>query len=133
MADVAQGTVIKWGGTVISEITNFSGLSISHDAVDVANLSSTSKPYLAAGIYDVGECTIDVNFDADTAIHDQMVDDCIAGQGRVLLIEFQNTGTAATNTYTCNAFVTNFTPSGSTGEKLEASYTIKGNGALTIA
>lgn len=132
MADPAQGTVFSWRATTISEIVSFTGPAITRDLIDVANLSSTVRPYIDCGVYDPGEVTLELNFQADTAIHDQLADDCISGTAGALVVTFLN-GTAATNTYSCNAIVTAFTPAGSVADKLTGSVTIKGTGAVTIA
>ena len=126
MANVAQGTLISWGATNIPEIASFTGPSLAHETLDVTDLDSTGKDYLPAGVYDMGEIGLELNYDPDNAIHDQLVDDCLAGTPRQVVVTWLNTGTAATTTWTFSAFATGFSPGGSTGDKL----TVTGTGAI---
>jgi len=132
MANVAQGTLISWGATSIPEIASFTGPSLAHEALDVTDLDSVGKDYLPAGVYDMGEIGLELNYDPDNAVHDQLVDDCIAGTPRQVIFTWLN-GTAATTTWTFSAFATGFSPGGSTGDKLTASLTLKGTGSVSIA
>ncbi len=67
MAHAAQHTVIQAGNagtpelfTTIGEVVSISGPNISHEAIDVTNLDSAGKEYIAAGIYDGAEVGIEV-------------------------------------------------------------------------
>ena len=131
MADVAYNTGLSWGGTSIPNVTSFTGPSLSAEAVDVTDLNDTARAYIAANLYDAGEVTLDINFEADNSLHDQMADDLIAGTERAFVVTFQN-GTNATTSWSCNALVTAFTPSGNVGEALKASVTLKATGGLNI-
>lgn len=131
MADIAKGTLVKWGATTVTEVVSFNGMSISADAVDVTNLADAAKPFLHPGLYDPGEMTLEMNYDPEIAIHHQIVDDVIAGTKRVLSIEFLN-ATAANDTWTANAYAHAFNPGGAQGDKLTDSVTFKLTDAITL-
>ena len=130
MADIAKGTLIKWGNTTVTEIVSFTAPAISADAVDATNLTSTAKPFLHPGLYDPGEVALELNFDPDVTIHDQIITDLAAGTKRVLSIEWLN-ATAANDTWTVNAYANTFSPGGTQGDKLTSSLTFKLTDAIT--
>ena len=131
MADIAKGTDVKWGATSVSGIVSFAGPSISADPVDATDLGDTAKPFLHPGIYDPGEVTLELNYDPDVAIHDQMLTDFAAGTKRVLLFEWQN-GTAATADWSSYAYISALNPGAAQGDKLAASATFKLTDAITL-
>ncbi len=132
MADIAQGTKFNWGGTDIPEIDSFTGPNITHEALDVTDLDSTGQDYLPAGVYDMGEVGLELNYDPDNAVHTQVVADTIAGTERAVIVTWLN-GTSATNTWTFQALPTGFTPAGAQSDKLTSSLTLKGTGVVTVA
>ena len=132
MADIAKGTDFDWGGTPITEIISFTGPSIVADAIDVTDLSDSAKPFLHPGVYDPGEVTLEINFDEDDGSHGMLVADMLSGTTRVLTVEWQNAG-AGTGTWSSNAFLTGFSPSGAVADKLSASATFKLSSTLTPA
>ena len=132
MADVVKGTTFSWNGTAIPKITSFSGPGMATPILDVSDLDDSAKEKISSALFDGGQLTLSLNFEADDTVHDAMVDDCIAGNSQSVVMEFQN-GTSATNTYSFTAFVTNFTPSGNTGEQLLAEVTLDITCTVNIA
>jgi len=131
MADIAQLTTISWNGTTIPRITSFNGPSMGTPIINVPDLDDTAVEKISSALFDGGQLSLSLNFEADNAVHDAMVDDNIAGTPRTVVLQFQN-GTAATSEYSCTAFCTQFTPSGNTGEQLTADVTLDITGAVTI-
>ena len=130
MADTAKGTTLAWGTTAVGKIESLSGPSIEHPAVDITDLDDATRELIESGVADIGEVTIEVHFEPDLPIHDQLVDDCIAGTSRVLQIDWSDGGSTV---WSCNAFCTSFEPSAPVGEDLAASITFKCTSTLTIS
>jgi len=82
----AQGTKIQRGDgatpelfTTIGEVTSIAGPSMAHTMVDTSCLEDVAKTCLPSGVVDCGEVALGINFEADNAVHDAIVDACIAG------------------------------------------------------
>lgn len=100
----AQGTTLQMGDgatpekfTSIGEIVSITGPSFTHDAIDVTNLGSVAKAFIAGGVGDSGEVTIEVNFDADNVQHDALVDRARDGTGTNFQICWSNLAAHSTN------------------------------------
>ncbi len=131
MADPAQGTVFKYATSTVPKIESFSGPSFSAPIINVSDLATTCVEKIASGISDGGQLTLELNFEADNAIHDAIADAVIAGSTAACVLTFLNPG-ATTTTYSFTAFPTEFTPSASTGEALKASVTLDITGEVSI-
>ena len=127
MADVSHETTFSWGATAVGKITNLSGPSIHHEALDITDLDSSAKEFIAAGVYDPGEITLDINIEPDLAIHDQLRADCQSGTTRAMIINY----VPLTITYSSDAYITDFAPTAAVEDKLTCSVTVKLSGTLT--
>lgn len=74
MSPVAQHTVLQAGDsatpelfTSLGDVVSITGPSLSCEPVDVTDVGSTAKAYLSPGVYDGGEVTVELNWDADLA------------------------------------------------------------------
>jgi len=131
MADIAQLTTISWNGTAIPRITSFNGPGMGTPIINVSDLDDTAVEKISSALFDGGQLSLSLNFEAEDTTHDAMSDDNIAGTSRAVVMTWQN-GTNATNTWSCNAFCTQFTPGGSVGEQLTADVTLDVTGVVTI-
>lgn len=131
MADIAQLTTISWNTTAIPRITSFNGPNMGTPIINVPDLNDTAVEKISSALFDGGQLSMSLNFEADDTTHNAMNDDCIAGTPRAIVLQFQN-GTSATNEYSCTAFCTQFTPGGNVGEQLTAEVTLDVTGVVTI-
>jgi len=132
MADIAQLTTISYAGTAIPRITSFNGPGMGTPIINVADLDDTAVEKISSALFDGGQLSLSLNFEADDTMHNHLNDECIAGNSGAVVITFQN-GTSATNTYSFTAFPTNFTPTGNVGEQLTAEVTLDVTGTVLIA
>ena len=130
MADVSQGTTISWAGTTIPCVQSFDGPGMTTPIIDVSDLSDTARNKISSALFDGGQITTNVFFEPDNAVHDAIADAVIAGTSAAIVVTFADAGTT---TYSFNAFATELTPSGSTGEVLTTSITFDVDGTVTIA
>jgi hypothetical protein len=119
--------IFKW--TISASLTTIGQVrSIDHDAsggaIDVTDLDDAAREYVAA-IVDSGEVTLELLLDPADASLVQMRTDWKAGTIRVCSV----TIVAAVRTF--SAFITNMRESGSEGQPLVASITVKATGAIT--
>ena len=127
----AKGTVVTWGGTTITGVTSFEAPGVENDTVEVTDLSDAAKTFIPSGSYDVGEATMEVNFDPSTSgAHDLLMDDGKTGATRALIVRFPD---AETIDYSASAYVQSFKVSGAIGDKITGSVTFKCSGELGIA
>ena len=136
MADVAKGTTLSYGNqagtsatfTAIGSILSLSGPAIEHPALDVTTLDDATRQFIAAGVADIGELALEVNFDPDTTgVHDQLVDWAIAGTETPFKITWSN-GTD----YFFQGHITACEPNANVGEQVKGSMTIKATAGMTI-
>ena len=129
MADIAQGTKFNWGGTDIPEIDSFTGPGISHEALDVTDLDTVGKDYLPAGVYDMGEVGLELNYDPDNATHVQLLTDLDAETSHNCRVTWPDV--SPSKTWTFPAFVKSFGPSASVDAALTADVTLRLTGIVT--
>lgn len=125
MADTSTGTTLTWNGAV-TEIVSIGGPSASNDPVDVTNLSSTWKAFIAS-VPDGGEVTLELNYEPDLAAHAGFLTDLGGGTERQMVITFADGGGT---TLTFNAICTGFAPNAATADKLSCTVTFKVTGAI---
>ncbi len=130
----AQNTVgltMSWNAVAVAgTITSLSGPNLTNESIEVTSLASTATAYIAS-LPDIGEVTLEVNYDPDDAgpsVHDSMADDLIAGQEREVIITWPDT----TTIWTFDALCTGLSPGAPVKDKLSASITLQGTGALAI-
>lgn len=80
MAHAAQTTDLQVGDgavpekfTTLGELVSVAGPSMTHDMIDVSNLASAAKAFLAAGAVDSGEVGLELNFDEDAVDHAALI------------------------------------------------------------
>jgi predicted secreted protein len=116
--------------TLLGEPTSIEPYGYSVDTVDSTHLTSTSahREYIA-GLADVGEASVELNHDQQsatdillrTAMSDRLV--------RTFRVVFPDAAT-----FTCECFVTAYSPGTVTpGDKMTASFTVKFTGVPTYA
>lgn len=138
----AFGTLLKIGDggsptesfTIIAEVTNIGGPSLSLDQIEITHHSSTGgwKEFIG-GLLDGGEVSFDINYDPVGATHDAttgLIADIVARTKRNFQLVFPDTGNT---TWSFTALVTKFEPSEPVGDKLAASVTLKVSGQPTLA
>jgi len=123
MADKAQATTLTYDGTAVVRITSIAGPNMSNPTVDVSDLDDTVRPKISGGLADMGQLTLGLNFEADAATHDNLVDEVIAGNSAECVIQWQNGG-GGTTEWTFTAFPSEFVGTANVGEALTASVTL---------
>ena len=108
------------------EITSLTPPGMSRDAIDATHTTSpdTHREFIE-GLIDGGEVGIEGNFTAEAS--DVIATELLAGKAS-FRITFPNT-----NTWTFDAFFTNFAPSAPIDDKMTFSATMKLSGKSTIA
>lgn len=116
-----HGTTISFGTSGFSApLLAIGGLSIERDAIDTTTMATTTaKSYMPADLYDGGTLDLTVEYDGSDSPP-------IAGATETITINWGGSG----NTSVFSGFVTGFTPSAATGERMEASMTVKVTGAI---
>jgi predicted secreted protein len=130
----SQGTVFKIGNgggpetfTAIPEIVSFSGPGETAGTIDVTDLDSTAKEYIA-GLKDTGTLSFDINYIPDNTVHAQIRTDMGAGTLRNFQIIFTDTGATQ---WDFAAVITGFSVSGATDDKVTASVSLQISGDIT--
>lgn len=137
----AKGTLLKIGDggvpenfSPIAEVVNIGGPSLSLDAIDVTNQSSTNGwKESIGGLLDGGEVTFDINYIPTDTTHDATSGLLSAMQNRTVKnfqLVFPDSGNT---TWSFAALVTGFEPSADVSDKLAASVTLKITGEPTLA
>jgi len=114
----------------IGEVTGFSGPSLSAAVIDVTNLKSTAKEKLI-GVYDGGQVTINVNWDACTDDGQKLLRKSIAGRLKGRLAIFTN-GSADTQKVSMEGYVSGINLTGSVDNKLAGDFTIAISGGASF-
>lgn len=127
MADIAQGLLLKRATTAIGGISSLSGPNLTAAAIDVTDLDSTAKAFLA-GVVDGGEVTMELHLSPDNATHAQMLTDIKAGTISTWHVEWTDSGDTI---YSFSAFVTQFGVGGVVDGALTGSVTLKVTGTVT--
>lgn len=104
-ATTSLGTTLSWNGTAVADIIKIGDLEISAKPIEVTNLNSTAKEYIA-GLVDVGELKIEGNFYAGDTNGQITLKSAVGSSSGTLLVTFP---TATGASWTCTAFVTSFT------------------------
>lgn len=131
----SQGVTIAWGDgaspevfTVIANVTAYGGPNKENPEIDVTDLSSTAKEFVA-GLVDNGEVTLSLNFDPDQATHEQLLDDLDARTIRNFQVSWSDASPDIE--WTFPAFVKSFNPSAGVDAALSAEVTLRVTGAVT--
>ncbi len=128
-AKLGLGTLLKQGVTTIAEVVSISGPGLKRDTIDATNMGSTApgREYIF-GLLDGGEVTLEVNFLPGDTTQQGLYHNMISG---TTYLPFSIVWTDGT-TWTFNAFVTAFQPTGKVEDKLSASITLKITGVPTL-
>ena len=117
----------------IGSISGFNGPSGAANVIDITSITSTAKEKLV-GLRDEGKLTLDLYLDTtSTALHRALKDDRANRTNRMFDIEFSNNSTAAgTQPLGINfdAYVTNFSITGSVDNAIKASITLEISSAI---
>ena len=130
----AFGIALKKGGTAYAQVTNISGPGLSLDTEDVTSHDSTAAWEEVVGtILRSGEITMDLVYDPVHATHKYAVNgliyDLVQRTAIAFTLVFPDDGAT---TWTFNAFVTGFEPTGSVGGALTATAKFKITGQPTL-
>ena len=130
----AFGIALKKGGTEYAQVTNISGPGLSVDTSDVTSHDSTGAwEEHVATILRSGEISLDIVYDPAHATHKYaaggLLYDMVQRTAIALTLVFPD---AATTTWTFNALVTGFEPSGEVGAELGATVKLKITGQPTL-
>lgn len=130
----SQGTVVafSFGGsptsfTTIPNVTDFSGPGGQASVIDATNLLSVQKEKMM-GLSDAGQLTFNVNFDPDSAVHQQIRQAWVTRQLCQFRITFAD-GTPANCVF--DGYVLGFQISGGVDAVVKAAITVEITGALT--
>ena len=130
----AYGIALKKGGVAYAQVTNISGPGLSVDTEDVTSHDSTGGwEEVVATILRSGEISLDIVYDPANATHKYaaggLLYDLVQKTAIALTLVFPNT---AATTWSFNAFVTGFEPSGPVAGGLGASVKLKITGQPTL-
>jgi hypothetical protein len=124
------GTLLKRGATTIPELTNIS-ITPKRDSLDVTNHDSTAPGReFIAGLLDGGEVNFDYNFLPGSTNQKLLTTDLFSAAGTVTA--WSIVWIDGPTTWSFNAFVTGFNPSGPVASPLTGSGTLKVTGTITI-
>lgn len=113
-----------------ADIVDFDGPNMSRNAIDCTTLASTSMTYKPSTLVDYGELNVTLNFDPNVLPPISSVAEEVT-----LTFPTDNSvgASAGDSTWTFTGFMTNFSPSGSVGDKMTATATIKITGIIAVA
>jgi len=133
----SQGVTISRGDaaspevfTVLAAVADYSGPSADQPELDVSDLSSTAKEFIA-GLIDNGEVTLSLHWQPDNATHVTMLSDFDAGTISNWRVTWSDASPA--KTWTFPAFVKSFVPTASVDSPLSGDVTLRVTGAVTRA
>lgn len=122
------------GGTLVAQVSSFSGPGLSADTIDVTNHASTNAwEEFVVGILRSGELSMEIVYDPANATH--------ANAGSGLLADFVSRASttwtfvfpdAAATEWSFTAFVTGFEPDAAHDGALTAAVTLKPTGDFTL-
>jgi predicted secreted protein len=125
------GTLLKRGSTTIPELTNIA-INPARDSIDVTNHDSTAPAReFIAGLLDGGEVTFDGNFLPGSSNQKLLTTDLFGAAGTVTA--WSIVWIDGPTTWTFNAFVKGFSPTGTVGDKLSFSGSLKVTGTVVIS
>ena len=125
----SQGTVIKLGGATINNITGWSGFGSDAEMVETTSIDSANdtdewiKVLLRSG-----ETTLDMNYQKDSYATIQALVDSFTATTLTL-----TTRSPDSKIYSSACYVTSNKMTGSAGDKISASVTVKLTGAITVS
>lgn len=117
--------------TTIANVTSISGPSFALDTIDVtAHDSANGIREFVAGLVDVGEISLDLNFDPSETTHTGLRDDLINRIARHFKLVFP---VSPAVTWSFTALVTAFSLNEPMDDKLSGSVTLKISGLPTFS
>lgn len=121
MATDGHGTTITFGTSGFSaNLLEIGGVSLERAAIDSTHMgTANAKAYIPTSLYDGG--SVDITFE-------------FVGNENVPIdaaVETITINWAGANAWSFSGFMTGFTPSAQTGEKMQASATLKITGAVS--
>ena len=127
-ADIGHGSSILFGTSgFAANIISFDPASMSRDSIDTSYMGGTVFRTFIPGMIDMGELSLDVQFDAE-------IDPPIDGAVESIVVTFPLIGAdSAGATWTFNGFVTAYSPSVTFDGLMTASMTVKITGDITFA
>ena len=130
----AFGIALKKGANAYAQVTNISGPGLSVDTEDVTSHDSTGAwEEVVATILRSGEITLDLVYDPGHATHKYAVNGLIYDLVQRTAIEFTLVfPSSPAVTWTFNAFVTGFEPTGPVDGALTATAKFKITGQPTL-
>jgi predicted secreted protein len=130
----AFGIALKKGGTAYANVTNISGPNLSVDVEDVTSHDSTGAwEEVVATIIRSGEITMDIVYDPAHATHKYAAGGLLYDLVQRTAIEFTLVfPDDASTTWTFNALITGFEPTGPVGGELGATVKFKVTGQPTL-
>ena len=117
----SQGVTLEWDGTLIGEVTDFSGPGGSASIIDATHLGSTSREK-RMGIADEGQISFDINLLPSDAGQIKLRDDRAARTKRTCRLFLTDTGGTI---LTMDAYCTGFSVQGSVDSKIAGSVTLE--------
>jgi len=116
-----QGTRITIAGFTAALIS-VDGPAVERAAIDTSHLGlTTAKTFMPSSLYDPGGCDITIAFDpADEPL-------MTSAEGSITIAW----GTTTTDYWIFNGFFSNYRPSATGGERMEAQVTLKATGPIT--
>lgn len=128
-AKLGMGTLLKQGATTIAEVVSISGPGMKRDKIDATNFSSLNNAReFIYGLLDGGEIELELNFLPSDATQQALTTQLLTGTTFLAYSIVWTDGT----TWTFNALVTAFQPTGKVEDKLTASCTLAITGAPTL-
>ena len=142
MAFEAQGSEFYWStstaastaaGSLVGEVTDFSGPGGQSAVIDVTNLNSTAKEKLI-GLRDEGQLTMSLNLSFTDAAQIALRADRATRTRRKAVIKFNdNTTDAAKTKAIFDGYVLGFSVSGAVDDAVRANAVIEITGAVTYS
>lgn len=142
MAFEAQGTEFYWStstaastgaGSLVGQVTDFSGPGGQANIIDVTHLNSTAKEKLV-GLRDEGQLTMSLNLSFSDAAQIALRADRASRTMRKCVIKFNdNTTDAAKTKAIFDGYVLGFSVSGAVDNKVSANAVIEITGAVTYS
>lgn len=142
MAFEAQGTEFYWStstaastgaGSLVGQVTDFSGPGGQANIIDVTHLNSTAKEKLV-GLRDEGQLTMSLNLSFSDAAQIALRADRASRTMRKCVIKFNdNTTDAAKTKAIFDGYCLGFSVSGAVDNKVSANAVIEITGAVTYS
>ena len=127
--DIGQGTYVTFGtvlGTSGYKITGVNHGGMSRAVAEATHMQSTAKEFVASAIYDPGELSVEVLFDATIK---PTADLSSVGTNQTVTVYWANGGTTVTQ-WTAAGFLTGFEAGAQMEDMMSGTLTIKLSGQL---